>query len=93
MLTVREHMFLEFEGRTYRHIGVKEQQIRDLFDAIPTHYYQELNRLIDRTDAYAEYPLPVKRIRGRRRSRGAHIARTIGGYGLLSAVESPRRSA
>lgn len=64
-------MMLEFESRTYKYIGVKEQHIRELFSTIPTHYYQVLNRLVDRDDTYAGYPLLVARIRGRRTSRGA----------------------
>lgn len=79
MLTVRDHMILEFEGRAYRHIGAKEQHIRELFGTTPTHYYQELNRIIDRESAYAHAPLLVHRIRARRttRTRGNHGAAAL----------------
>lgn len=84
MLTVREHMILDFEDQTYRHIGVKEQHIRELFGVTPTHYYQELNRLIDRVEAYTHKPLLTQRIRARRttRTRGNHGAAALTHWSL-----------
>ncbi len=64
MLTVREQMILDFEYRLYKYIGAKEQDIRELFGVTATRYYQELNQLIDREDAYASQPLLVQRVRG-----------------------------
>ena len=94
MLTVREHMMLRFEAERYKYIGAKDQAIRDLFGVIPTHYYQELNQLVDRADAYAAYPMVVKAIRRRRRHRNrAHIARTLGVYGVLWESQVLRRPA
>lgn len=76
MLTAREKMILDFAGAHHNYIGVKEQAIRERFDVVPTHYYQELNRLVDREAANAHAPMLVSRIRSRRKSR-THCVRTL----------------
>jgi Protein of unknown function (DUF3263) len=74
-LSDRERAILEFEKRRWRHVGAKEQAIRDRFDVSATRYYQVLNALIDRPEALAAEPVLVGRLLRRRaalaRSRSA----------------------
>jgi hypothetical protein len=75
MLTVRDHMTLKLEETRWNKAGMKEQQIRELFDESPTRYYQRLSRLIERPEAMAAYPMLVRRLQRlaatRRRARTA----------------------
>jgi hypothetical protein len=73
-LTETERALLEFEKQRWHNSGAKETAIRDLFGLTATAYYQRLNLLIDRPEAYAAEPVLVKRLlrlretrRGRRR--------------------------
>lgn len=78
MLTVRQKMMLEFEAQQYKHIGVKEQTIRELFGVIPTHYYQELRTLIRDPRAVAYKPMLVSRLRDRMQCRRSYGASPLG---------------
>jgi hypothetical protein len=60
---------LEFERSWWRHAGVKESSIKELFNLTPPAYYQLLNNLIDREAALMAEPILVKRLRRLRESR------------------------
>jgi len=64
-----EVKMLEFERSWWRHAGVKESSIKELFNLTPPAYYQLLNNLIDREDALMAEPILVKRLRRLRESR------------------------
>ncbi|GAB3269703.1 DUF3263 domain-containing protein [Sinomonas notoginsengisoli] len=79
-LTEREVQMLALERGWWKYAGAKEQAIRELFDLSATHYYQQLNALIDTEAALAHDPMLVKRLRRLRTSRQrARTARRIGG--------------
>ena len=64
-----EVKMLEFERLWWRHAGVKESSIKELFNLTPPAYYQLLNNLIDREAAVLAEPILVKRLRRLRDSR------------------------
>ena len=64
-----EVKMLEFERSWWRHAGVKESSIKELFNLTPPTYYQLLNNLIDREAAVMAEPILVKRLRRLRDSR------------------------
>ena len=64
-----EVKMLEFERSWWRHAGVKESSIKELFNLTPPAYYQLLNNLIDRDAAVMAEPILVKRLRRLRDSR------------------------
>jgi len=68
-LSELEVKMLEFERSWWRHAGVKESSIKELFNLTPPAYYQLLNNLIDREDALMAEPILVKRLRRLRESR------------------------
>jgi Protein of unknown function (DUF3263) len=69
---------LDFERRSWRGPGVKEQAIAEDLGMPATRYYQLLNELIDRPEALASDPVLVKRLRAQRarrqRTRRAEMA-------------------
>lgn len=71
-LTEQEVAILQFERGQWRFAGAKETAIRDLFNMSATRYYQVLNALIDRPEAYVAEPVLVKRLR---RIRAERVAR------------------
>jgi hypothetical protein len=79
-LSDRDAQMLALERGWWKYAGAKEQAIRDLFDLSATHYYQQLNTLIDSEAALAHDPMLVKRLRRLRTSRQrARTARRLGG--------------
>jgi hypothetical protein len=68
-LGARERAVLDFERRRWKHVGAKEQAIRDGFGISPTHYYQLLNALLDDPAALAHSPAVVNRLRRARDAR------------------------
>ena len=68
-LTEFEVKMLEFERSWWRHAGIKESSIKELFNLTPPAYYQLLNNLIDREAAVLAEPILVKRLRRLRDSR------------------------
>ena len=64
-----EVKMLESERSWWRHAGVKESSIKELFNLTPPAYYQLLNNLIDREAAVMAEPILVKRLRRLRDSR------------------------
>ena len=78
-LTELESKILEFERTWWRHAGVKESSIKELFNLTPPAYYQLLNNLIDRPAALMAEPLLVKRlIRLRDQRTAARSSSTLG---------------
>jgi hypothetical protein len=72
-LTEREQAVLAFEKQRWTYAGAKESAIRDIFGCSATRYYQELNGLIDRPEAFVAEPQLVsrlRRVRDQRRARG-----------------------
>ena len=69
VLSEFEVKMLEFERSWWRHAGLKESSIKELFNLTPPAYYQLLNNLIDREDALMAEPILVKRLRRLRESR------------------------
>jgi hypothetical protein len=70
-LTQRELDVLAFARRRWNHEGAKETAIRELFDCSAVRYYQELNGLLDREEAYLHDPMLLKRLRRQRDERRA----------------------
>ena len=68
-LGARERAVLDFERRRWKHVGAKEQAIRDEFGLSPTNYYQILNALLDDPAALAHRPALVNRLRRARDAR------------------------
>jgi len=68
-LTEFEVKMLEFERSWWRHAGVKESSIKELFNLTPPAYYQLLNNLIDREVAVMAEPILVNRLRRLRDAR------------------------
>ena len=68
-LTAREEEMLAFERQWWRRPGAKDTAIRARFGVPPTRYYQALNALVDRPDAWALDPLVVGRLRRVRAAR------------------------
>jgi len=72
-LTDRDRAILDFEAEWRRHVGAKEEAIREDLGISPARYYQLLGRLIDTAEAQAYDPMLVKRLRRMRDER--HQAR------------------
>ena len=68
-LTRREEEMLAFERQWWRRAGAKDTAIRARFRLAPTRYYQTLNALVARPDAWAADPLEVGRLRRVRAAR------------------------
>jgi len=78
-LSERERTLLDLETGWWRHAVDKETAIAETLSCPAGEYYAELNRLIDRPDAEAAYPLVVRRLRRlRTRRRSARSARRSG---------------
>ncbi|WP_439591982.1 DUF3263 domain-containing protein [Microbacterium sp.] len=68
-LTDRDLAILAFEAEWRRHVGAKEEAIRDDLGMSPARYYQLLGRLIETTEAQEHDPMLVKRLRRLREAR------------------------
>ena len=78
-LTDRERAVLAFERHWWRYAGAKEAAVREQFGLSATRYYQLLNGLVDRSEALAEDPLLVRRLRRMRATRQrSRSSRTLG---------------
>ena len=69
MLTDTERAILDLEGETFRFAGSKEQAIVERFGMSSTRYYQRLNALLARPEAWEYAPTTVSRLR---RVRASH---------------------
>jgi hypothetical protein len=78
-LTQREIEMLDFERSWWKHVGVKEEAIRERFGLSATSYYKLLNELLERPEAEAHDPILVKRLRRLRAHRQRQrVARLLG---------------
>ncbi len=78
-LSDRERALLDLETGWWRHAGDKETAIAEAVGCPVGDYYAELNRLLDRPEAEAAYPLVVRRLRRlRARRRSERSARRSG---------------
>jgi len=78
-LSERDRALLDLETGWWRHAGDKETAIAETLGCRIADYYAELNRLIDRPEAEAAYPLVVRRLRRlRERRRTERSARRSG---------------
>ena len=78
-LSDRERTLLDLETGWWRQAGDKETAIAETLGCPVGAYYAELNRLIDRPEAEAAYPLVVRRLRRlRARRRSERSARRSG---------------
>jgi hypothetical protein len=68
-LSERDMRVLAFERGTWRSPGAKEEAIADTLGISSTRYYQLLNELIDRPEAFKFDPVLVKRLRAQRARR------------------------
>ncbi|GAA1939326.1 hypothetical protein GCM10009775_34230 [Microbacterium aoyamense] len=68
-LTDRDRAILAFEAEWRRHVGAKEEAIRDDLGISPARYYQLLGRLIETAEAQEHDPMLVKRLRRLREAR------------------------
>lgn len=68
-MTVREQMMMQIESQRWKYAGAKEQHIRELLGYSAVRYHQVLNRLLDRPDVLAEWPVLVGRLRRLREAR------------------------
>lgn len=79
-LSERDTAILAFERRRWRHVGLKEQAIRDQFGVSTARYYQLLGRLIESPAALEYDPMLVNRLHrmrdARQAARSALIAAT-----------------
>lgn len=67
-LTERQQAILDFERERYQYQGAKEEVIRSRFGNV-THYYMELNQLLDEREAIEYAPVLTARLRARRTTR------------------------
>jgi hypothetical protein len=77
-LTPREIAVLDFEREWTRHVGAKEEAIREVFGLSAARYYQVLNTVIDSPHAVRHDPMLVKRLQRARDARvHTRAARTL----------------
>lgn len=74
-LTDLDLAILAFERQRWNHAGAKETAIRDTFGLTATAYYQRVNALLDRPEAYVADPPLVKRLQRLRQERAARAGR------------------
>jgi hypothetical protein len=75
-MNVREHQILGIEARRWKFEGAKIAAVREQVGLSGARYYQVLDRLIDRADVEAEYPMLVRRLRRLREARRAARSRS-----------------
>jgi hypothetical protein len=68
-ISARDREILAFEREWWKHVGSKEQAVRERFGVSATRYYQILNELVESPAAMAEDPMLVKRLRRMRATR------------------------
>lgn len=54
---------LDVESRFWRHAGVKEDHVRTHLGLTPVSYYQRVNALLERPEAWEYAPAVVSRLR------------------------------
>ena len=73
-LSARDRQVLAFERQWWKHVGAKEQAIRDVFGLSAARYYQLLNVVIDSPDAVRDDPMLVKSLQRAREARTSQRA-------------------
>ena len=92
-LSPRDAQVLEFEREWTKHVGAKEQAIRDVFGLSAARYYQLLNVVIDSPDAVRQDPMLVARLQRARDSRlKSRAARTFSRSSTGDTVSHPSRT-
>jgi hypothetical protein len=86
----RDIAILDFERRTWRHRGAKEEAIRDVFGLSAARYYQLLNAVIDSPDALRHDPMLIKRLQRARDAR-VHARSTRAFASTLDRDNRPSR--
>jgi hypothetical protein len=86
-LTWPELAVLDFAKLAFRHVGAREAQIRARFGVSATQYYQQLDALIDRPEAYEAEPVLVARLARLRYAR--HAARQTAAQSVDQAPAEP----
>lgn len=66
---------LDLAGQRWNAAGLKEQAIRDLFDLSPTRFWQQINVLCERREAFEYAPMVVNRLRRQRSALAGQRAR------------------
>lgn len=78
-LSERDRAILDFEGTWAKHVGAKEEAIRQQLGLSPARYYQLLNRVIDDAAALEYDTMLVKRLQRLRAQRhDQNVTRTSG---------------
>lgn len=70
-LSERDQRILAFEREWYRHVGAKEQAIREEFGLSAARYYQIVAALVDSPAALAHDPMLIRRLQRVRDTRTA----------------------
>ncbi|WP_102161213.1 DUF3263 domain-containing protein [Zhihengliuella halotolerans] len=91
-LSELEKRMLALEKLHFKYAGAKEQEIRARFDVSPTHYYQQLNVLIDTDGALAYDPMLVTRLRRLRSTRRRVAARRTTAAGRVDVTSNDTRT-
>ena len=68
-LSEQDLRILALERRGWRSPSTKEQSIQEILGLSATRYYQVLNELIDRPEAFRFDPVLIKRLRSQRARR------------------------
>jgi len=78
VLSERDRRVLDFEREWWRHVGAKEEAIRQTFGLSAARYYQLLNVIIDQPDSLRYDPMLVGRLQRVRDARtAARASRTF----------------
>jgi hypothetical protein len=75
MLTEQDKAILDIESRFWRHAGVKEDHVRTHLGLTPVSYYQRVNALLERPEAWEYAPAACGRLSRLRSGRRASLAR------------------
>lgn len=68
-LTDEDRRILHFAAKWWRSDGARDESIIMDFDMTPNRYFQRLNTLIDRPEAFLYAPSTVKRLQAMREER------------------------
>ncbi len=92
-LTPLQRDILDFETRTFRVAGAKEQAIAEVFGLGATNYYQQLNAMLESQAALAHNPTLVNRLlRQRRRNQHEQGQHGFECRGLPRSSNSTKRT-
>jgi len=75
VLSDRERAILDVESRFWRHAGVKEDHVRERLGLTPLMYYQRVNALLGRPEAWEYAPAACARLDRLRSGRRAPTGR------------------